>query len=185
MPVSAEEMKRIDTLLSYGILDTEFEDIYDRLTRLAAALLATPIAAISLIDRERQWFKSREGLEVRETPRDVAFCDHAIKQSDVFVVPDASRDDRFSKNPLVSGDPFIRFYAGAPLVSPEGQALGTICVIDKEPRSNLSDTEQQRLKDFSGVIMDLLNERRRAIRSATELKLLRGKIDEVIGQMSF
>lgn len=129
------ERERLDTLRSYQVLDTAAKAGHDDITRLAAHLTGCPIALISLVDSERQWFLSRVGLGVESTARSISFCTHAIQRPDrVMVVPDAQLDERFCKNPLVSGDPFVRFYAGAPLVSPEGHALGTLCVIDHEPR---------------------------------------------------
>jgi PAS domain S-box-containing protein len=131
---SQAETERRASLDRYRILDTPQEPAFDRIVRLAALLLDVPIALISLIDAERQWFKSRYGLGVAQTPRALAFCDHAIRSGNVMVVPDAEQDPRFCGNPLVTGDPHIRFYAGAPLVTPDGFALGTICAIDRAPR---------------------------------------------------
>jgi diguanylate cyclase (GGDEF)-like protein/PAS domain S-box-containing protein len=128
------EAARLNTLRRYQVLDTEPEDRFDALTQLAADICDAPIALISLIDAERQWFKSKVGIEVPETPRNVSFCAHAIGQSEVFMIPDARRDDRFATNPMVTSEPHIRFYAGAPLVTQEGHALGTLCVIDRVPR---------------------------------------------------
>lgn len=138
----------MSVLQSCEILDTGFAESFDRLTRLACTMLSMPIAAISLVDARRQWFKSVIGLKARQTPRDVAFCAHAILGDDVLVVEDATRDDRFADNPLVVGEPGIRFYAGAPLLAREGLPLGTLCVIDRQPR-RLGEGEKHILKDLA------------------------------------
>lgn len=133
-PIPENETERLNTLRGYGILDTHPEERFDDLTRLAASICDAPISFISLVDEDRQWFKSKVGMEERQTPREVAFCAHCIMSSDLFVVPDASRDPRFAANPLVLGEPHIRFYAGAPLAAPNGHHLGALCVLDRVPR---------------------------------------------------
>ncbi|MFN0179919.1 MAG: ATP-binding protein [Gemmatimonadales bacterium] len=138
-PLPANEPGRLEALRAYRVLDTPPEAAFDDLTRLAARICGTPIALVSLIDAHRQWFKSRVGLDVTETPRDQAFCSHAIVGTDQMVVPDATQDDRFATNPLVTDEPHIRFYAGQPLTNSDGYGLGTLCVIDREPRQLDSD----------------------------------------------
>lgn len=129
-----DEVDRMDALRALGILDSASEERFDRMARLAKGLFDVPIALVSLVDDDRQWFKSKFGFEASETPRVISFCGHAILQDDVFVVPDASRDGRFSDNPLVTDAPHIRFYAGCPLAAPDGSKLGTLCIIDRKPR---------------------------------------------------
>jgi PAS domain S-box-containing protein len=154
-----DEAARIEALLQYNILDTAPEATFDDLTRLAAYICGTPIALVSLIDTNRQWFKSKVGLEVVETPRDIAFCTHAICQKDVFIVPDATHDQRFSTNPLVTSAPNIRFYAGVPLINAEGYGLGTLCVIDYTPKE-LSSQQIEALQIIGGQVMKQLELRR-------------------------
>jgi len=137
--MTTDESCRLKALRHYRILDTDPEQAFDDLTLLASQVCGTPIALITLVDESRQWFKSRVGLDVAETTRDVSFCTHAIQEPGLFIVPDAMADDRFNRNPLVLGDPNIRFYAGAPLITRDGDALGTLCVIDRLPRTLTED----------------------------------------------
>lgn len=128
------EAARLAALAEYGVLDTTGDRAFDDLVQLASRVCRAPISLVTLIDATRQWILGRKGLELDETTREVAFCAHAILDTDPLVVTDARLDPRFADNPLVTGAPFIRFYAGAPLVTPSGQALGSLCVIDREPR---------------------------------------------------
>jgi len=134
-PLPRDETQRLKALRDLLILDTPPEERFDRIAAFAAQEFSVPIALVSLVDRDRQWFKSNFGLEARETPRDISFCGHTITLSEPLVVPDASEDPRFADNPLVTGDPYVRFYAGACLRLPQGQAMGTLCVIDRRPRT--------------------------------------------------
>src|SRR5512140_2388610 len=138
------EKQRLKVLWQYDVLDTMPEAMFDDLTELAASICAAPMALISLVDEKRQWFKSKVGMTLRETDREISFCAHAIQQPDLFIVPDAMKDERFATSPLVTEEPGIRFYAGAPLITPDGYALGTLCVIDQVPRE-LSPTQKRAL----------------------------------------
>ena len=153
------EVGRIAALQKYAILDTDPKQSFDDLTLLASFVCKTPIALISLVDEDRQWFKSRVGMDAKETSRDIAFCSTAILQSDVFVVSDALKDDRFRDNPLVVSDPHIRFYAGAPLINEDGYALGTLCVVDRAPRE-LAPDQKEALKALSRLVLAQLEFRR-------------------------
>jgi diguanylate cyclase (GGDEF)-like protein len=133
-PIPANESTRLSTLRALSILDTHAEERFDRLTRLAKRLFGVPIALVSLVDENRQWFKSCVGLPINETSRDISFCAHAILHDDILMVPDTLMDKRFHDNPLVTGEPGIRFYAGCPLTVPNGSKLGTLCLIDVNPR---------------------------------------------------
>lgn len=150
-PYTPDEDARSELLRALHLLDTPPEEAFDRVARLAARALDAPIALISLIDRERQWFKARVGLEVAETPRDLAFCSHAILDSQPLLVADATQDVRFADNPLVTGAPGIRMYAGVPIVSSGGIALGTLCVIDSVPRT-LTAADVNTLQDLAAII---------------------------------
>ncbi len=144
----AEEATRIETLRALNILDTSPEERFDRLSRLAKRLFDVPIALVSLVDENRQWFKSCQGLGATETSRDISFCGHAILGGDIFLIPDAALDERFHDNPLVTNEPYIRFYAGCPLTVPNGSKLGTLCVIDREPR-DFSEDDLALLRDLA------------------------------------
>jgi len=147
-PVPANEQERLEALRRIGILDTAPEHAYDQLTELAASICGTPVAILSLIDSDRQWFKSKVGLEITETSRDIAFCAHTIVERHLLVVPDTTADSRFADNPAVTSEPHIRFYAGAPLITPDGHALGTLCVLDYVPRQ-LSNQQREALQILS------------------------------------
>ena len=165
-PVHPDETERLAALARYDIIDTPDEEAFDRITRIAAHLLQVPIALISLVDETRQWFKSNYGLAAKETPRDLGFCAHTILYNHLLVVPDATDDPRFSSCPLVVGDPNIRFYAGAPLRTPDGFVLGTLCVIDRDKRE-FSEDQLQILQDLADSVIDEL-ELRRANKQASE-----------------
>lgn len=159
-----EELKRLQALRSYLLLDSEREEQFERLTALASRVMDVPIALVSLVDLGRQWFMSNRGLgDVRETPRSSAFCSHAILSKDeVLIIKDAKEDPRFVNNPLVTGPPFIRFYAGAPLETPEGYKLGTFCIIDTKPWPEGLDLDgKQNLREFAGLAVEVMISRRK------------------------
>ncbi len=177
-PIPSGEAERLNALERYRILDTEAERSFDNITLLASQICQSPIALVSLVDAERQWFKSKVGLEVDQTPREHAFCAHSIMSSEIMIVENARDDRRFANNPLVLGDPHIQFYAGAPLVDLDGHALGTLCVIDRTPRK-LSDQQRQALQALSEQVVTLLEYRDTTHRLAAaleEVKTLSGLV---------
>ncbi len=177
-PTPANETARLARLHSYEVLDSLPEADFDDFTLLASRLLQVPIALISLVDEERQWFKSRVGLEVDATPRSVAFCAYAIHSTDLLVVEDALTDPRFAQSPLVLGEPHIRFYAGCPLVSPDGLVLGTLCIIDREPRA-LSPQDADTLRRLARQLMNLLELRRSGFAQEQAQQLLKRQTAEL------
>ncbi len=159
-PLPVDEAARLKDLESYGILDTLPEQAYDDIVRLASSICGAPMGFISLVDRDRQWFKATVGLDVAETPRDISFCAHALfGRDEIMTVPDARADSRFADNPLVTGEPYIRFYAGAPLLTPQNHVLGTLCVADRVPRG-LSEAQQDALAALSRQVVTQLELRR-------------------------
>jgi PAS domain S-box-containing protein len=171
------EETRLVTLRSYEILDSPAEKDFDDLVTLAAHICGTPLAHISLVDENRQWFKASFGTNATETARDISFCTHAIRQSSLFVVPDASKDVRFSQNPLVTGDPGIRFYAGSPLIAPDGSALGALCVIDRKP-GQLTEVQAQGLAVLSHHVMALIELRYQSREMARSNAALLGILED-------
>lgn len=159
VPIPRDETRRLAVLRSYNILDTPPEETFDSVAVLASHVCGTPIALVVLIDRDRQWFKARVGVRIHETPREFAFCAYTIMQRRLFIIPDMTRDKRFAANPFVASGPKYRFYAGAPLVTPDNRALGTLCVIDKVPRK-LSLAQETDLVALSRLVMRELEFRR-------------------------
>lgn len=164
------ESRRLATLAAYDIMDTAAEQVFDDLTRLATAICGTPISLVSLVDDHRQWFKSRTGLDAEQTPRDQAFCAHVIQDDAPFIIEDAMADARFVDNPLVTGDPNIRFYAGVPLIVENGSALGALCVIDRKPRT-LTDEQLNALQVLRDAVVSNL-ELRKAMHEVQSMRQL-------------
>jgi len=160
LPVEKEN-QRLDELYSLDLLDSAPEERFDRLTRLARHIFDVPFALVSLVDQDRQWFKSRQGLAITETPRSIAICDHAIQESSHLIVPDLATDARFAHNPMVTGSPHFRFYAGVVLRSDEGQPLGTLCILDSEPRAGLDDKQLALLMELGSMVEREMNQEHR------------------------
>ena len=154
-PTPSDETRRLETLRRLKLLDTPPEERFDRVTRLAKQVFSTPIALVSLVDADRQWFKSAQGLDAPETPRNISFCGHAILDDKIMIVNDAAEDQRFCDNPLVCDDPNIRFYAGYPLSAPDGSRVGTLCVIDRVPRE-ITAEQAQLLRELGRMVEEEL-----------------------------
>ncbi len=175
--IPKDEIKRLHALKEYSILDTMAEEEYDDITYLASQICQTPISLISLIDEKRQWFKSHHGLEATETPKEFAFCAHAINdKNNIFIIPDSRKDERFYDNPLVTDDPHVIFYAGIPLTNKAGFALGTLCVIDNEPNS-LDEFQIKALKALSNQIIALFELRKMTVELETKAKEIEARND--------
>ncbi len=155
-PIPVNENERLESLRVLNILDTPHEERYDRITRLVAKFFQVPVAYVSLVDRNRQWFKSKQGFDICETPRDISFCGHTILRDDTLVIPDATRDPDFADNPVVTGPPGVRFYAGHPLSGPGGYKIGTLCILDMKPKE-FGPEKVKELKDFAAMVEHELN----------------------------
>lgn len=177
-PLPADEANRLEALTAYNLLDTLPEEVYDNITRLASEICRTPISAISLIDENRQWFKSKQRIDVDETPREESFCAHAIlNPNELFIVPDARLDERFFDNPSTLGHPPVVFYAGIPLINPDGLALGSLCVVDNRPRT-LTDNQLLSLRALGSLVTTLFELRK----TKAELKEAQARIKEFEAQ---
>lgn len=183
VPIPPDEKDRLRDLRRYEVLDTSPDESLDHLAQLAARLCETPMALISLVDADRQWFKAKVGIELEETPRDLAFCAHAILKRGVFEVPDARRDERFADNPLVISDPGIRFYAGETLVTPENHAIGTLCVMDRVPRK-LSAEQEAGLRVLAEQVMAQFELRRQLLESRAALRASRREVKKLRNQLN-
>jgi GAF domain-containing protein len=160
-PIPKNEVKRLKVLWQYDVLDTVPEEVFDELADLAAHICGAPVALISLVDENRQWFKSKVGVSLQETSRDISFCAHAILNDELLIISDATKDPRFRDNPVVTGPLKIRFYAGAPLITPDGHALGTLCVLDKKARK-LRPQQEKALRVLARHVVSQLELRRHA-----------------------
>lgn len=178
-PPTKNEVERLKALYDYDVLDTDAEKVFDDLSQLAAHICDTPITLISLVDPDRQWFKSTIGLDAKETPRDIAFCAHAIHQQEIFEVEDTLEDPRFFDNPLVTSAPSIRFYAGTPLITPTGHAIGTLCVIDNKP-NKLTEKQRQALEVLGRSVISQMELRK----SVKQLKQANQHKTEFLSNMS-
>jgi hypothetical protein len=168
VPLPIHEAERLKALRRYNILDTQPEAAFDRITALAARLFGMPIALVSLIDESRGWFKSAYGFDIQEVQRDATICDLTLLSNDVLVIPDTRQDDRLLYNPFVQNEPGLRFYAGAPLLTQDGFNLGTLCLLDTQPRATLTDEQRALLSDLAAMVMDEL-ELRLAARKVAQI----------------
>lgn len=182
-PLPANETERLEALRQYQVLDSGKERNYDEISRLAAFICGTPMAAVTLIDKDRQWFKSTAGFEATETSREAAFCGYTVLQNDILVVEDATKDARFASSPLVTGNPNIRFYAGAPLLSHDECAIGSLCVIDTVPRV-LSASQMAALTSLSHLVMTELELRKLSGELAASLREVKA-LRDVLPTCSF
>ncbi len=176
------EEQRLQALLNYRILDTLPEDEFDEIVELASILCGTRISLISLVDSSRQWFKAKKGLPYHEQPREYAFCNHAVQRpNEVMIVNDSLKDDRFIKNPLVAGAPYIRFYAGAPLITPEGYPIGTLCIIDDEPK-DITEEQIAALKILAKRVIKMLELKKENFIQNVELNSSKSKLAAIMDQ---